>query len=58
MTFVLVGLALIALAVVLAVVLVLRPSWTRAVLVALGWALILVGVWLLGRHAGANGGGG
>jgi hypothetical protein len=45
MTFVLVGLALIA----LAVVLVFKPSWTRAVLVGLAWALILVGVWLLGR---------
>jgi hypothetical protein len=57
-TFVLAGLALIVLAVALAVVLFLKPSWTRAVLVGLAWALVLVGVWLLGRHAGANGSGG
>lgn len=49
MTFVLAGVALIALAVVVLAVAYLRPAWTRVVLVALGWVLILVGVWLLGR---------
>ena len=33
----------------LAVVRILNPSWTRAVLVGLGWVLVIVGVWLLGR---------
>jgi len=46
---VLAGVALIALAVVVLAVAYLRASWTRAVIVVLGWVLVIVGVWLLGR---------
>jgi hypothetical protein len=48
-TFVLAGVALIALAVVVLAVAYLRRSWTRRLLVFIGWALIFAGAWLLGR---------